>query len=341
MNGFAMGMNGVPMGMGMGMHPPLSEPAEATGGMPGSSAPPAEPEAETTPTAIEHPSEVPQEPKGEEQHQPEKVQERIVFSPEAAAFMRGRGGMFPGGMFPPGGHPGLFSGAPRGGMFPGGAAGAGVPPMFPLMFAGRGPAFGGFPGMAPKRRGGVVIQPHSEETKVKEVKPGDDMPAPSCPCAEKKADSSSDEEIPPAKSSSSSSEEEKTSSGEENDDDSSSSEEEELLLPPEVAQWCKHQLRRKYFRRMCKAYTAYYTRMTMLSEYYAYQYWHSMNSPYGYQYMPMAPMFPQPYPIFYGQPYPHHHHHHHQPPPQPFAPQFGFGAPFVNPEPHHHHHPKL
>jgi len=182
------------------------------------------------------------------------------------------------------------------------------------------------------------------------------MPAPSCPTLEKKeveklseeeeekekeeaaavssssssSCSSSDEKPAEAASSSSSSSEEeaemKKDSSEESEEseESEDSEEEErkpqMMYPPEVMLWCKRQMKKKYFRRMCRAYTVWYTRMTMLSEYYTLMqqqqqypfYYYYYPTPVGAPFMGNQPQYM--YPGFYPQgPYGmgHHHHHHH------------------------------
>jgi len=353
--GMPMGMT-MGMPMGMGMRPPLSQPAEATGGMPSCSEP-AQPRSEGNSTEqTEAPSaktEEQQAPQSEEQQAPQPEQptqptapvqpqqpqhpQHPHFNPELlAALMQGPYSKPPENMHPmfPG-MPGMHGmhGMPMHGMpgmpmpgMPGGFQGH----MFPLLFAGKPPANPAFPMMRkgfPGQRGkGVIIESVPGEAKIKEVV---EPTVPSCP--EKKQESSSEEE-------------EKTTGKPmtfESTSSSSSSSEDELMFPPEVVDWCKHQLRKKYFRRMCKAYTVYYTRMTMLAEYYNYQYWHYMNfyqTAFGY-----PPMFMPQQPNraafgYYPQPHLHHHHHHHQP---PFAGQpglYNMDPRFAAPEHHRYHH---
>lgn len=340
------------MGMGMGMRPPLSEPAEATGGMPSCSVPPqpscppqpqTPPEDDTNSAPAPQPEAAAAPAKEEGQEAAQNEQPRVVFNPEAA-FMRGAFMRRPPA---PNRIHNMFYGFP--GVVP--------PQMVPMMLAGKPPAPGDVPMMGhmfPRpNKGGIIIEPVERKAKDECDERPPKKPAASSDDDEgvrrmnqplsSSSSSSSDEEEKPSDDSSSQDEEEELKKEQDSVDD------DELMLPPEVYHWCKYQLRKKYFRRMCKAYTVYYTRMTMLSEFYAYQYWHCMNNPsYGYMPMqmpmqmpmPMQPPMPmfmqQPNPYFYG---PHHHHHHHPPPPQPFAPF----APFKEypPEDRHNKPPKF
>jgi len=310
------------MGMGMGMRPPLSMPSEpAMGcGMPTGAEPPqTKPEAQPPQGDGAQPKRHPPPPPPMPKEKGESFDPMMMNASAHPHFHPMMMMMMP----PPGQKPGVGPFGPHM-MFPGAMPHAPFAAGMPPFAAGQAPA------VPRKNRFRWISEPTLESKEKTEEKDAEafidtrQVPEPSCPCLEKKVESSSGDEEEKEEekkcvesSEDSSSAEERcmdsssSSSDEEDDSDDSSDDERpknELLYPPEVLMWCRYQMRKKYFRRMCKAYTVWYTRMTMMSEYY-----NLFRSPYYFYQNPyMAPQYyyPMMAPGYYPQtPFPMGHSH--------------------------------